>query len=90
MTDLKDLIPFLRANNVSIFKQGSLQIVFHQEQPTGETKDQIDNLRKEMEKSLPPDLKGDDLFNHDKMMFWSSPPDHDQLEMPLTGENQVI
>lgn len=46
----------------------------------------IEALKKQ-EESLPPDLRADDLMNHDKVLNWSSPDAGDQL--PLTGEQEL-
>lgn len=40
---------------------------------------------KKQEESLPPDLRADELMNHDKVMFWSG-QGADEDTLPLTGE----
>lgn len=47
----------------------------------------VDALKKH-EESLPPDLRADDLMNHDKVLNWSS-PDGGEVQIPLAGEQDL-
>jgi hypothetical protein len=51
---------------------------------------QTEAVLKQAEAKLPPDLRGDDLMNEQKVMEWSAPPSAapsmPEPDMPLTGE----
>lgn len=83
---LKKLVPILRASGCSHFKMEGLELKlegsFHgpkSDIPAPPTLIPVDDS------NLPPDLRGDDLFNYDKVLNWSGSPDS-EAPMPLTGE----
>lgn len=82
--ELSSLIKLLKENNVSEFSQNGLRLVFHVEPPKPiETKDHV---IPDDESMLPPDLRTDNITDYDKILNWSGSPDHQETEIPLTGD----
>ena len=92
ITQLKDLLAALTAQNVQKFSDGTMRIEFFPSKEIEKTLDaeSINNLKsavKAQEDKLPPDLRADDLMNGDKVLFWSGDPGADDgTEMPLAGD----
>lgn len=79
---LKELIPLLKASGVVFFKEGQLEIGLappEKEVPHPQTQPEAPPSA--------PNLKADDLFNHDRILHWSGSGDLDPL--PLTGEETL-
>lgn len=104
VTELKELIPILKSNGVLKFKEGGLEIVFHVEQqlpsvslpsvdisPGRPLSEAIQEMHKNEENSLPPDLRTDNITDADKVLNWSVPNQEDDQAnvIPLTGDQQL-
>lgn len=79
---LKQLLPVLREFGVLSFKTEGIELSLSIKEI-----EQKVQPEKPIEESLPPDLKADDLFNHDKILHWSGSGDDEP--MPLTGEDRL-
>jgi len=94
--DIKELIPFLKAQGVKCFKKGDLEVSFHGEQSVSEGV-QADNqapespfevLRKQ-ESSLPPDLRTDNVNNFDTILNWSGSPQDEAAGIPGIDDTPI-
>lgn len=90
---LTRLIALAKKENLTHLKMAGVEISFTPQieasspQPLAQDNKALLEALKAQEQSLPPDLRADDLMNHDKILHWSgSPPDG---EMPLTGDGNV-
>ena len=79
---LQKILPVLREHGVLSFKCDGIELSFSIKEI--EPKVQPENPA---ETNTPPDLKADDLFNHDKILHWSGSGDDEP--MPLTGEDRL-
>lgn len=82
---IKHLLPILREHGVSHVKMEGLELSFGVLE-TRPKEVPAPPLASE-EAFLPPDLKADDLFNHDKVLHWSG--SGESGAMPLTGEEAL-
>lgn len=88
------LLPILKANGVSHFKNAGLEISFHagpishvEELPGQPLPEAIAEALHREEQSLPADLRTDNITDYDKVLNWSGSPDQEgQGDIPLTGE----
>lgn len=76
----------MKTHGVSTFKLEGLEVSF---EPLKAPIEAPSTLVEVDETHVPPDLKGDDLFNQDKVLFWSSGGEGDSPDMPLTGEDRL-
>lgn len=76
---LNEVLKILRANGVTQFKSQDLELSLKGEKPIDPAPGQPSTLVED----LAANLKGNDLFNEDKALFWSS---EGAGEVPLTGD----
>lgn len=81
LTYLKSLVELAKSQGLVSFKMGQIEFTI------GQDLKEIAAQVKAEESKLPPDLRADDLMNHDKVLHWSSEGPDDP--MPLTGEGYV-
>lgn len=79
---LSELIKILRANGILKFKSQDLELSLGAEKPEEVPLDKPSTLVED----LAANLKGNDLFNEDKALFWSS---EGAGEVPLTGQDGI-
>lgn len=90
---LKRLIKILKESQVSSFKDGGLELVFHVEQPeqtsSAEAIEELKENLKRQEESLPPDLRTDAITNFDSVLFHSAGGVLDELPIPGITEEAL-
>lgn len=84
---LKELLSLLKASGCEHFKMEGLELSFGVLE-TLPTEVHVPPLATETLNLDQPDLKADDLFDHDKILHWSGSGDQDP--MPLTGEDRLV
>lgn len=97
---LENLLKLLDKTDVSLFRDGALQLEFskdgkkinHQDMGTVpiDTKDHIIEAPID-ESKIPIDLRTDEIMKEDNILFYSSggPPNTEDSSMPLTGEKEL-
>lgn len=93
LPEIKEILPFLRAQGVSKFEVTDFKVEFHAGMTPAEAEKEATKTVeavKTAEAALPPDLRTSEIMDQDKIMNWSAPPSPgDGPEMPLTGEGEA-
>lgn len=90
---LSKLLPLLEKSKITCFKSEGIELWFHVEQKPLEsiisTQDHTVEVKVD-EKSLPLDIRTDNISDFDKILNWSAPTDaHDEAPLPLVGEDRL-